>query len=95
MEPTARRLLIDLRVRAVLVASMSPKTQIYVTAAAGVAQDGQALVFVSNMPHEAQDATAVFARPTLDAPTSCNVQYPSGIVALITTTGTTFEAVQI
>lgn len=91
LEPTARRILIDLRVRAVLVASMSPKTGLYVTDAAAVAQDAQALVFVSNIPHKDSDHTAILAQPRLGATPASQRQHPGGIVAFIHTAGTEFE----
>lgn len=95
MEPTARRVLIELRVRAILVASMSPKTDLYVTDARAVSQDGQSLVFVSNIPHGPQDHTAIFAQPRWGTPPECLVQNAHGVVATIQTSGKEFQVVAI
>jgi predicted amidohydrolase len=81
METTTRRLLCDLRTRAVLVASMSPKSDLYVTDAAGLAQDAQAVVFVCNAPHDLADDTAILARPLRKSPPAVADQAPNGIVA--------------
>lgn len=72
MEVTPRRVLADLRVRAVLIAAMSPKTDLFVTNAAGLAQDAQAIVFVSNAPHIPGDDIAILARPKRGGVACCS-----------------------
>ncbi|HEX3473871.1 MAG TPA: hypothetical protein VHT91_02455 [Kofleriaceae bacterium] len=95
MEPAPRRVLIDLRARAVLVASMSPKTDLYVTSARAMAQEGQILVFVSNGPHESVDDVAIFAQPRRGDPPRTSEQAAEGVVAVIRTNGKIFELFRI
>lgn len=95
METIPRRILVDLRVRAVIVASMSPKTDLYVTSAKAMAQDGQALVFVSNAPHGPTDDIAILAQPRRAPTPKTSEQQPLGIVALIATNGPSFRVVSL
>lgn len=95
MEPEPRHILEKLRVSVVLVPSMSPKTDLYVTSASAVAQHAQALVFVANAPHGPDDHTAILAQPRRGQPVECREQAPEGLVALIQTKGFKFRTVGI
>lgn len=91
MEIVPRRVLADLRVRVLFVASMSPKTDLYVTSAAAIAQDCQALVFISNAPHALGDDVAIFARPRRGPVLRTSQQESIGIVHVSSTTGHAFR----
>lgn len=95
MEPTPRRVLAELRARAVIVAAMSPKTDLFVAQAQAMAQDGQTLIFVSNSPHEAGDDVAISAQPRRTAPRRSSRQAAGGVVATIATNGEEFMIFEI
>lgn len=95
IEGTTRRLLCDLRARVVMIASMSPKTELYEVQAKGLAQDAQAIVFVSNAPHGREDVTAVLARPLWKPEPATAKQVKGGVVAFTRLSEDNFKIIPI
>lgn len=96
--PDARTLLTKTRVRAVLVAALSPKSELFCRDALATASDGQCLVFISNTPLEPAGHTAIFARPVRAAWAAAENRAddePGGRMAMIETSAGSFQPVTI
>lgn len=99
LAPHARHLLQTIRVRAVLVAALTRKSQLFAEKAHGLAVDAQCLVFVANTPLEPGGHVAAFARPTREAAVAAKTVEVLGevesVLAHVHTNGSSFKVFTI